>query len=352
MSEKKIAIVAGAAGIIGRNLILHLDKSHDWEIIAICRRPLDFESRAKHISLDLLDKEKTNTAMKDLKGTHIFFAAYIDKQKLVDQIPPNLTMLQNLVEAVEAGGTLKHVCLAEGSKWYSLHLGPTKTPWKEDDARGMPPMFYYNQEDYLSNRSKSKGWTWSGTRPNPVCGFALGNPMNLVTAIATYGTICKELNLPFRFPGTAIAYEKIVEVCDVEILCSMMVWSSVEPKAANNAFNVSNGDVFRWKTIWPALARFFGLELDHGPILNMSLAQMMEDKEGLWNSIVEKNKLKKTAFKDLAAWPFADFIFQVEYDCFGDLNKARRLGFNEMTLDSQEMFLRQLQQLRDDKIIP
>jgi hypothetical protein len=34
-----------------------------------------------------------------------------------------------------------------------------------------------------------------------VCGIAFGNPMNLTTGIAVYASVCKELGLPFRFPG-------------------------------------------------------------------------------------------------------------------------------------------------------
>jgi hypothetical protein len=33
-----------------------------------------------------------------------------------------------------------------------------------------------------------------------------------------------------------------------------MVWAAQSPQAANEAFNITNGDVFEWRNVWPALA--------------------------------------------------------------------------------------------------
>lgn len=93
-------------------------------------------------------------------------------------------------------------------------LLPVKIPMKESDPRQMGPNFYYNQEDYLRERvAHGAKWTWTANRPNPVCGFATGNPMNLVLSIGVYAAMCKEMNLPFRFPGGHKAYyDTITEV--------------------------------------------------------------------------------------------------------------------------------------------
>lgn len=70
-----------------------------------------------------------------------------------------MQMLSNIVEVVEKHAkNLQHVSLIEGTKWYGVHLGPAKTPYKEDDPRYMPPNFYYDQEDYLVSRVK----VWMG----------------------------------------------------------------------------------------------------------------------------------------------------------------------------------------------
>jgi len=337
-------------------LILHLSKQEDWDIYALSRRTPDYESRAQHLSIDLLDQKATEDGLKHLTNvTHIFFAAYQEKPTLAEQIPPNLNMLRNVVEAIEkVAPRLEHVSLVEGTKWYGAHLGPFKTPAKEDDFRCMPPMFYFDQEDYLTHRVKQGKvkWTWSALRPNPVCGFALGNPMNLVTVLAVYGSMCKELGIPFRFPGTVEAFTKLLEVVDVDVLSKGMVFAATNPQCKNEAFNISNGDIFRWQNVWPKLAQFFGLELDNGPIQPLSLSQMMEDKQDLWNRMVQKYGLKKTAYRDIAPWGFGDFVFTRNHDWFTDVSKLRRHGFQEMVVDSEEMFIRMLKSLREDKVIP
>lgn len=62
-------------------------------------------------------------------------------------------MLSNIVEATEkVSSHLQHVSLIEGTKWYGVHLGKSRTPQKEDDPRYMTPNFYYDQEDYLIKR--------------------------------------------------------------------------------------------------------------------------------------------------------------------------------------------------------
>ncbi len=106
MAEKKVAIVAGAAGIIGRNLIIHLSKvkfllylcyqlfnfnllKHrpDFEIIGISRRAPDYESTQKHVAADLLNVADTEQKLKGFTNvTHIFFAAYQEKASLADQV--------------------------------------------------------------------------------------------------------------------------------------------------------------------------------------------------------------------------------------------------------------------------
>eukprot|EP01102_Stenamoeba_stenopodia_P018885 TRINITY_DN7004_c0_g1_i1.p1 TRINITY_DN7004_c0_g1~~TRINITY_DN7004_c0_g1_i1.p1 ORF type:complete len:409 (-),score=75.46 TRINITY_DN7004_c0_g1_i1:178-1308(-) len=361
-SEKKVALVAGAMGVIGRSLVQLLskpEKDEEWtEVIAVSRRPLDFvvPYHVRHLAIDLLDVENVNKHLESLeKVTHIFFAAYQEKPTLAEQVPPNIAMLRNLVSVVSnaPNSRLKHVSLAEGTKWYGCHLGPLKTPAKETDPRALPPNFYYDQEDYLRQEAEASNgrWTWSGVRPNPVCGWAYGNPMNLVSAIGVYGAICNELNIPMRFPGSEAAFRILLEVVDVELLAKVMVWAATHPNGANQAFNVSNGDLFRWRNVWPAIAKFFGTKDTEFP-LTMTLASLMSDKEDLWKEMQRKYGLVNIPFKDLVAWSFADWVFSREYDWFSDVNKLRRAGFHDQVLDSEEMFLRQLQQLRDNKIIP
>jgi nucleoside-diphosphate-sugar epimerase len=357
--SKNVAIVAGAVGIVGKYVILELSakSEEEWSIIALSRRPLNFHSRAKHLAVDLLSAEDVERHLKEqgyTNVTHIFFAAYQEKPTQKELVGPNLTMLKNLVEAVEkVSRGLKHVSLIAGTKWYGPHLGPGKTPYKEDDPRYMTPNFYYDQQDYLSGRVKEGvKWSWSSLRPNPVCGLAFGNPMNLVTGIAVYASICKEVGLPFRFPGSEKCWTVLWEVVDAGLLAQGMVWAATEPKCSNEAFNFSNGDLIRWCNIWDKISEFFGLEVPPGPIMRIPLTELMSSHDDVWANMQKKYNLKDIPFKDLASWPFVEWVMTREYDWFSDVNKARRYGFEGMTLDSADMFLSLFQQMRNEKLIP
>jgi hypothetical protein len=113
------------------------------------------------MAVDLLNRSEVETGLSGIGDiTHIFYAALQPGADFFAEVAPNLKMLINTVETVErSSGKLRKVVLIEGAKFYGAHLGPYKTPAKESDARHMPPNFYYNQEDYLKERSRGKAWS-------------------------------------------------------------------------------------------------------------------------------------------------------------------------------------------------
>jgi len=147
----KKALVAGALGVTGRAAVSYLTSLSDWKVIGLSRRSPEFQTSAKYIAVDLLDRPALEERLRGISDiTHIFFAALYWGTKFLDEVAPNLAMLANTVEVVERSSpTLGKVLLVEGAKFYGAHLGPYKTPAKETDLRHMPPNFYYDQEDYL-----------------------------------------------------------------------------------------------------------------------------------------------------------------------------------------------------------
>lgn len=350
-ASRKTALVVGANGVIGRNLIEHLAELPDWDIIGVSRRGGESDGRVRYMSADLLDEKDTREKLGRLtEVTHIFYAAYQDRSTWAELVPPNLAMLVNVVNAVEpiASG-LRHISLMQGYKVYGAHLGPFKTPAKETDAYHMPPEFNVDQQQFLERRQKGSGWTWSALRPSVVCGFALGNPMNLAMVIAIYASMSKELGLPLRFPGKPGAYHSLLEMTDASLLAKATVWAATDERCANQAFNITNGDLFRWSELWPKIAAYFGLET--APPLTMSLDVVMADKEVLWNGMVEKYGLEGNSYKDVSSWKFGDFVFSWDYDFFADGSKARRFGFHEF-MDTEAMFMGIFDDFRRRKVIP
>jgi len=350
-TQNKRALVVGANGVIGRNLVDHLAALSDWDVTGLSRRGGESTSRVRYVSVDLLDRDDSRRKLGALtEVTHIFYAAYQDRPTWAELVPPNLAMLVNVVDAVEpVARGLQHVSLMQGYKVYGGHLGPFKTPARETDAYFMPPEFMHDQQRFLEDRQKGKAWSWTAIRPAVVCGFALGNPLNLAMVIAVYAAISKELGLPLRFPGKPGAYDKLLEMTDAGLLAKATMWAATDPRCANQAFNINNGDLFRWNEMWPKIARFFDLEV--APPLPLSLDTVMADKEPLWNAMVEKHGLQRNAYKDVSSWRFGDFVFSWDYDMFADGSKARRFGFHEY-VDTEAMFMSIFHDFRQRRIIP
>ncbi|XXY47436.1 SDR family oxidoreductase [Sorangium sp. So ce269] len=349
--QNKVALVVGAQGIIGRHVVEHLASLGDWDVIGLSRRGGEPAGRVRHVAVDLLDREDCRKKVGGLaEVTHVFFAAYQDRPTWAELVPPNLAMLVNVVEAVEpVASGLQHISLMQGYKVYGAHLGPFKTPARETDAPHMPPEFNVDQQAFLEARQRGKAWSWSAIRPSVVCGFALGVPMNLAMVIAVYAAMSKELGLPLRFPGKPAAYDRLIEMTDARLLGRATVWAATSEPGRNQAFNINNGDTFRWSEMWPKIARMFDLEV--APPLPMPLADVMADKEPLWNAMIEKHGLGRHAYKDVSSWRFGDAVFSWDYDVIADGSRARRAGFHEH-VETEAMFRGIFEDLRRRKIIP
>jgi nucleoside-diphosphate-sugar epimerase len=351
MKANKTALVVGANGVIGRNLIDYLITLPEWNIIGVSRRGGMNTGRLRYVAADLLNEEDTLAKLGNLTTvTHIFYAAYQDRPTWAELVPPNLAMLVNVVNAIEPiAPNLTHISLMQGYKVYGAHLGPFKTPARETDANHMPPEFNIDQQQFLEQRQPGSAWTWSALRPSVVSGFALGNPMNLAMVIAIYASMSKELGLPLRFPGKPGAYNSLLEMTDANLLARATVWAATDVRCANQAFNITNGDLFRWNELWPKIAEFF--ELKTAPPLPMALEVVMADKEALWNAMVEKYDLMRNSYQDVSSWKFGDFVFSWDYDFFSDSSKSRRFGFHEF-VDTEKMFMDIFEQFRQRKVIP
>lgn len=345
------AVVVGGIGVIGRNLLLWLERNTDWELVGLSRRAPDFPTRARFLSVDLLDRADALAKLGSLADvTHLFYAAFQQAPTWAGHDGPNLALLENSVEPIAAASpVLEHVHLVEGTKIYGSHLGPFKTPAKESDPPHLLPNFYHTQESWL--RRFRSGWPWSFSvlRPQTVCGFAVGNPMNLVVGLAVYAAISKELGLPLRFPGSEKAFRSLYQVTDSELLAACMHWCATTPAARDQVFNITNTDYFRWENLWPGFARAFAME--PGGVQTLRLAEFMADKGPLWAEMRKKYDLLPIPYEQLVAWPFVDYCLTRDYDVMTDTIKIRKAGFH-LCEDSEEMFARQFAEFRRMRVIP
>jgi nucleoside-diphosphate-sugar epimerase len=347
----KVALVIGATGVAGRAVVTHLSGLPDWEVIGASRRPAESNGRTDFIAVDLSDPGAAREGLaKAKRATHVFYAAYAHAPSWAEQCGPNTRLLVNAVDALESiAPDLQHICLLQGTKYYGSHLGPFRTPARETDPRHLPPNFYYNQQDFLEERQRGKKWTWSCARPHTICGYAVGTPLNLVTVLGVYATISKELGVPLRWPGKPGAFRSVYQATDAGLLARAMVWMATNPKCANEAFNVTNGDYLRFENLWPILGRHFDMEI--APPQQLDLVQFMSDKKPTWDRLVEKHRLAPIEYARLVDWGYANYAFSCDWDIMSSTHKCREFGFDEFQ-DSQDMFIRHLDTLADKKVIP
>ena len=343
------ALVAGAGGLIGRRIAAHL-LERGWDVAGIARRrhsapPLSW------IAADLTDTNETRAALATLKDvTHVFFAARADHPEGVPESESrNTAMLRNLLDALSlAGSPLARVTLVHGTKHYG-HPDPIPFPVSEELPRGARPTFYFAQEDLVRSRATEGGWTWSIARPHTFCDPAPDHPRSIALVMAIYATIQRALGEPLFFPGSERSFNARTQFTDTALLARALEWMATEPRCANQAFNIVNGDVPRWCEMWPRFADMLGIE-PGGPRA-MSLARYMCDKEGVWQALVERNGLRAAPLERIVLWDYGDYVFRPEWDIMSAMNKARRYGF-EPRVDTLEMFSRVFAGYREARVIP
>lgn len=348
MTTGRTALVAGAGGIIGHALCHELE-AQGWNVTALARRPLPgFPS----IPVDLTDDAATAEALRQAKAvTHVFYAALSPDPNLAVEAERNGRMLGNLLDGLEqAGAPLERVVIYQGFKIYGIHLGAkVRTPARESDPPHMPPNLYLAQEAQLRRRAERSRWDYVALRPDVVVGDIYGNPMNIALVVGVIAEISRALGIPLRFPGTDKAFGQLVQVTDSGLLARASLWAATAPNASGEAFNVTNGDVFRWERMWDDVARHLGIET--APPVPLTLARHMADKGPLWSSLAETHGLIEPDLSKLVGWGFGDFIFHTETDVISDVNKIYRYGFTER-MDSTCSLLAALDSLKRQKVLP
>ena len=347
------AVIVGAQGVIGRYLVEKLASLPGWQVVGLSRRHGVDGPGVRHISVDLLDPADAAAKLSGLaEATHVFFAAFQPgagpAADYAKNIAANRDLLVHSVSAIDkASSRLERVVLVTGTKYYGTHLGPYKTPAREDDPRHAGANYYFDQIDWLTAFQKGRRWSWTELRPQTLCGFAPGTAMSIVPVIAVYAAMRKELGLPLAFPGKA--WSSLYQVTESAHFAEAAHWAATEPRCANQAYNITNGDYFRWQHVWPRIARVFDMRAAEPQ--PHSLVEFMAGKAPLWDAMVKRHGLQPFRFEEIAAWPFGDYVFNCDWDVMSSLTKARQHGFHAV-VDSEEMFERLLGRFRAERIVP
>ena len=354
---RREALVVGASGITGSALVRHLLEL-DWDVTALSRRPLA-EQGVRTVAADLRDPESLTAALADERPTHVFFTAWQRQDTEAENIRVNGGMVRDLLAAL-SHAPLEHVALVTGLKHY---LGPFEayaagempdTPFHEEEPRLDTPNFYYAQEDELFAAAARQGFTWSVHRSHTVIGHAVGNAMNMGLTLAVQATLAKELDLDFVFPGSEAQWNGLTDMTDAGILAEQMVWASTSPEGADEPFNIVNGDVFRWRWMWPRLAAHLGV--DPARVVGYEdaprpLEEQMAPYESEWAGIAERHGLAEADITRLASWWHTDADLGRALEVVTDMGKSRDAGFTAFRR-TERAFAELFDRYRADRLIP
>lgn len=351
--NQRTALVVGASGIAGSALVARLF-GEGWNVLALSRKDTG-QSGARHISADLTSATSLEHALAGEYPTHVFFTAWLRQDTEEQNIEVNAGMLRNLLAALKHA-PVQHVALMTGLKHY---LGPFEayasgempdTPFHEEEPRLNVKNFYYDQEDVLFEAAANQGFTWSVHRAHTVIGHAVGNAMNMGLTLAAQAAICRELDIPFVFPGSETQWNSLVDMTDSGLLAEQMIWASTTPDAGNEAYNVVNGDVFRWRWMWPRLAAYFGVEAVGFDSQPRPLAEQMVGMESIWAAICEKHGLIEPDLSRIASWWHTDGDLGRDIEVTADMGKSRVAGFTGYRR-TEDAFLALFDRYRQDRLI-
>jgi nucleoside-diphosphate-sugar epimerase len=309
------------------------------------------------VAADLLDASSLTGALANLRPSHVFISAWLRQANEAENIRINSAMVRNLLDALRPAQTVRHVALVTGLKHY---LGPfeaygkgklPQTPFREDQGRLDAENFYYAQEDELFAAAKRDGFTWSVHRAHTIIGRAIGNAMNMGTTLAVYATICRETGRPFYFPGSTVQWNSLTDMTDARLLARHLLWASTTPEAANEAFNVVDGDVFRWKWMWGRIADWFGIEPAPFSGDVVPLERQMAGDADIWTEIARRHALIETNMYRLASAWHTDADLGRPIEVVTDMSKSRRLGFSAYQA-TDDAFFDLFKDLRESRIIP
>jgi nucleoside-diphosphate-sugar epimerase len=352
----KSALIVGASGIIGRALAERL-LATGWKVHGLSRGRTPVVDGCEPVVADLTAADSVAGAVAGLDVSHVYLTAWSRQESEKENIRVNGAMVQNVLEPLGRTSRLQHAALVTGLKHY---LGPFEayasgavpdTPFRETQGRQPVENFYYEQEDRLFAAAQRHGFSWSVHRPHTIIGFALGNAMNMGQTLAVYATLCRHTGQPFVFPGSAAQWHGLTDMTDARILARHLEWASTSEQGRNQDFNVVNGDVFRWKTLWGQLAEYFGIEAAAFDGTTRPLEGRMQDAPRAWAEIAAAHGLREARIDRLVSWWHTDADLGRPMEVVTDMTKSRKAGF----LDYQgtpDAFFDLFDRLRAERLIP
>ncbi len=353
----RTALIVGVTGLSG-SALARLLVAQGWTVYGLSRTANVDMDGVRPIAADLLDPAALTRALAQITPTHVFLTSWMRQPTEAENIRINSAMVRNVLEVLAPKRSVQHVALVTGLKHY---LGPFDayatggvlpvTPLHEDLPRLDLPNFYYAQEDEVYAAADRDGFHWSVHRPHTLIGLAVGNAMNLGTTLAVYASLCKATGRPFRWPGSGAQWSGLSDVTDARMLAWQVLWAAETEAAHNQAFNVANGDVFRWSRLWGQIADWFGVEAAG---FNGTISPLQDELAGdaaVWQTLAAKYELREPDLDRLASAWHTDLDLSRPIEVMTDMARSRQLGFSAYQR-TEDSFFDLFTQLRREHLIP
>ena len=175
--------------------------------------------------------------------------------------------------------------------------------------------------------------------------------MNMGVTLASYATICRETGRPFLFPGSAAQWNGLTDMTDARLLARHLEWATTTEAARDQAFNVVNGDVFRWNWMWARLADWFELQPALYPGEGIALEHQLAHAAQIWAEIARKHRLLETDLSLVTSAWHTDADLGRPIEVVTDMSKSRKLGFLDYQA-TDDSFFDLFARLREARIIP
>lgn len=357
-------LIVGASGLVGSAAVEHfLASDRGWEVVAMSRRTpaVTTDRHFEHVACDLRDADATREVLGRLRGvTHVVYSALFEKAGLAtgwhdtDYLQTNAAMLRNVTDGLDLDhNPVEHFSTLQGTKAYGFHLGPMTSPARERQPRHPHENFYWEHEDHIRALADQHGWRWTVLRPHLVTGGSVGVAMNLVPVVGAFAALCRELDLPFGFPGGNAAPW---EATDARVVASALEWAGTSPNADREIFNVTNGEMFSWRDLWPFLADRLGVSAaGDAPV---PLAEFLPANAEAWERVVAKHDLQKLSIGQILgeSHHLADLVFAYGAEeppptAFVSSIKIRRAGFGDC-MDSEDMWSYWIARMQRARLLP
>ncbi|KAJ9654477.1 hypothetical protein H2198_006486 [Neophaeococcomyces mojaviensis] len=378
-TNSKTAFVTGGNGITGSAIVEYLvnnTKAEEWQrIITTSRSPFKnavSDPRIEFIALDFTNPpevliEKMRDVCNDV--THTYFSSYVHRDDFQELNIANCALFENFLNALTAvAPNLASVTLQTGGKHYGVHLSPVPSPAREEEPRRAATVdnFYYPQEDFLIAKQRGQNWSWNVVRPEAIIGTTMKpNGMNSALTYALYILTCKDSGEEPKMPTNQIYWNGYDDCSYAPLIADLTLFVSTNSGCANQAFNVTNGDYFCWRYMWPRLTAYFGIQTssEHDfqqtsikigdPHLEIALKEWAtNEKRKVWDRLCDDMKCPEAKGTwDAGTWQYQDWVFGRTWSATLSMSKARRYGYKGY-VDSFEAFVETFEKMKKLKQIP